>query len=118
MLFWKSDSILKGSVENTIQHVDILPTVLDLIGYEQEFFSFGQSILQGQDLAVSFLKNEYLMITQDGYLVNKDEVYTTYKDKTLKESMPNSPALVNRLKAIKQGFNNSMITNQMSIYEN
>lgn len=118
MLFWKSDSTLKGSVENTSQHIDILPTVLDLIGYEQEFFSFGQSILQGQDLAVSFLKNEYLMITQDGYLVNKDEVYTTYKDKTLKESMPNSPALVNRLKAIKQGFNNSMITNQMSVYEN
>ena len=85
MLFWKSDSTLKGSVENTSQHIDILPTVLDLIGYEQEFFSFGQSILQGQDLAVSFLKNEYLMITQDGYLVNKDEVYTTYKDKTLKE---------------------------------
>ena len=118
MLFWKSESTLKGSVENTSQHIDILPTVLDLIGYEQEFFSFGQSILQGQDLAVSFLKNEYLMITQDGYLVNKDEVYTTYKDKTLKESMPNSPALVNRLKAIKQDFNNSMITNQMSVHEN
>ena len=57
------------------------------------------------------------MITQDGYLVNKDEVYTTYKDKTLKESMPNSTVLVNQLKAIKQGFNNSMITNQMSVYE-
>ena len=51
-------------------------------------------------------------------IVNKDEVYTTYKDKTLKESIPNSPALVNRLKAIKQGFNNSIITNQMSVHEN
>ena len=58
------------------------------------------------------------MITQDEFLVNKDEVYTTYKDKTLKEIIPNSPALINQLKAIKQGFNNSMITNQMSVYEN
>ena len=118
MLFWKSDSTLKGSVENTSQHIDILPTVLDLIGYEQEFFSFGQSILQGQDLAISFLKNEYLIITQDGYLTNKEEVYTSYKDKTLKESMPNSTVLVNQLKAIKQGFNISIITNQMSVHEN
>ena len=118
MLFWKNDCTLKGSVENTSQHIDILAAVMDLIGYEQEFFSFGQSILQGQDLAVSFLKNKYLMITRDGYLVNKDEVYTTYKDKTFKESIPNSPILVNRLKAIKQGFNNSMITNQMSVHEN
>ena len=58
------------------------------------------------------------MITQDEFLVNKDEVYTTYKDKTLKESIPNSPVLVNQLKSIKQAFNNSMITNQMSVYEN
>ena len=58
------------------------------------------------------------MITQDAILVNKDEVYTTYKDKTLKESMPNSPILVNQLKAIKQGFNNSMINNQIKVHEN
>ena len=51
-------------------------------------------------------------------IVNKDEVYTTYKDKTLNESIPNSRILVNRLKAIKQGYNNSMITNQMSVHEN
>ena len=54
MLFWKSDSTLKGSVENTSQHMRHSPTVMDLIGYEQEFFSFGQSILQGQDLAYPF----------------------------------------------------------------
>ncbi len=118
MLFWKSDNTLKGVIDNTCQHIDILPTVMELLGYKKEFFSFGKSILHGQDLALSFLKNEYLMITKDGYLVNKDEVYTTYKDKTLKESIPNSPALVNRLKAIKQGFNNSIITNQMSVHEN
>ena len=118
MLFWKSDNTLKGVIDNTCQHIDILPTVMELLGYKKEFFSFGKSILYGQDLALSFLKNEYLMITKDGYLVNKDEVYTTYKDKTLKDSIPNSPALVNRLKAIKQGFNNSIITNQMSVHEN
>ena len=56
------------------------------------------------------------MITQDAILVNKDEVYTTYKDKTLKESI--SPALVNQLKAIKQGFNNTMINNQIKVHEN
>ena len=58
------------------------------------------------------------MLTNESYLVNKDEVYTTYKDKKFKETIPNNQELVNKLKAIKQSFNNAMITNQMRVNEN
>ena len=118
MLFWKSDNSLKATVENTSQHIDILPTVLDLLEYDQEFFSFGKSILKGQDFAVSFLKNEYLMITNEAFLLNKEEIYTSYQDKTLKDKIPIDQDLVKQLKVIKQSFNNSMITNQMRVNEN
>lgn len=118
MLFWRSDHSIQGKIENTSQHIDILPTVMDILGYEKEFFSFGKSILKQEDWAISFLKNEYLMLTNEAYLVNKDEVYTTYKDKKFKETIPNNQELVNKLKAIKQSFNNAMITNQMRVNEN
>jgi arylsulfatase A-like enzyme len=118
MLFWRSDHSIQGKIENTSQHIDILPTVMDILGYEKEFFSFGKSILKQEDWAISFLKNEYLMLTNEAYLVNKDEVYTTYKDMKFKETIPNNQELVNKLKAIKQSFNNAMITNQMRVNEN
>ena len=118
MLFWRSDHSIQGKIENTSQHIDILPTVMDILGYEKEFFSFGKSILKQEDWAISFLKNEYLMLTNEAYLVNKDEVYTTYKDEKFKETIPNNQELVNKLKAIKQSFNNAMITNQMRVNEN
>jgi hypothetical protein len=35
-----------------------------------------------------------------------------------KETIPNNQELVNKLKAIKQSFNNAMITNQMRVNEN
>ena len=118
MLFWKSDKSLKGQLSNSSQHIDIFPTTMELLGYDKEFFSFGKSILQEQDWAITFLKNEYLMITKDAYLTNRDEVYTLYKDKNLKEKVPQQHELVNRMKAIKQGFNNALITNQMRVNEN
>ncbi len=118
MLFWRSDHSIQGKIENTSQHIDILPTVMDILGYEKEFFSFGKSILKQEDWAISFLKNEYLMLTNEAYVVNKDEVYTTYKDKKFKETIPNNQELVNKLKAIRQSFNNAMITNQMRVNEN
>jgi phosphoglycerol transferase MdoB-like AlkP superfamily enzyme len=118
MLFWKSDKSLKGQLSNSSQHIDIFPTTMELLGYDKEFFSFGKSILQEQDGAITFLKNEYLMITKDAYLTNRDEVYTLYKDKNLKEKVPQQHELVNKMKAIKQGFNNALITNQMRVNEN
>jgi len=117
MLFWKSDNSMKGKIETTSQHIDILPTIMDLLGYEKEFFSFGKSILQKEDWAISYLKNEYLLITQGAYLLNKNEEYRFYKDSNFNEQVPHNQKLVNRLKAIKQTFNNSMITNQMRVNE-
>ncbi len=42
-LFFKPDNSLKSSYDKVFQQSDVLPSVLDLIGYNKPFFSFGKS---------------------------------------------------------------------------
>lgn len=118
MLFWKADKSLSGSIETRSQQIDILPTVLDLLNYNKDFYSFGKSIFNEESWAISFLKNEYLMITDTAFIINKNEDYKIFKDVNFKENMPLNNDLVAKLKSVKQTFNNHMITNQMRVNEN
>ncbi|MBK7818855.1 MAG: LTA synthase family protein [Sphingobacteriaceae bacterium] len=43
VLFFKPDNSLKRSYSKVFQQSDILPSVLDMIGYNKPFFSFGKS---------------------------------------------------------------------------
>ena len=81
------------------------------------FYSFGKSIFDEQSWAISFLKNQYLMINGHSILVNKNEEYILFKDANLKENIVMQDSLVLLLKSIKQTFNNSMVTNQMRVNE-
>lgn len=38
------DSIMKGGTDELVQQIDILPSVLDYLGYNKPFFAFGNSI--------------------------------------------------------------------------
>ncbi|MBS1590222.1 MAG: LTA synthase family protein [Bacteroidetes bacterium] len=41
-----NDSSLKGTTDTICQQIDILPSVLDYLGYDRSFFSFGNSIFR------------------------------------------------------------------------
>ncbi len=43
VLFFKPDNSLKSTYRKVFQQSDILPSVLDIIGYNKAFFSFGKS---------------------------------------------------------------------------
>ena len=116
LLFWKADGSLKGTSNIISQHIDILPSVLDILGYPQTFFSFGKSIYEQKSWAISFHKNHYMLITDSSYIVNNEEVYQTYNDKEFKQKINNQTDHIKLLKAIKQEFNNRVRTNTM--YEN
>jgi phosphoglycerol transferase MdoB-like AlkP superfamily enzyme len=42
-LFFKPDNSMKGTYARVFQQTDVLPSVLDLIGYSKAFFSFGKN---------------------------------------------------------------------------
>lgn len=54
-------------VERVTQHIDILPTVLDLIGYEEPFFSFGQSALREDAPAYGVTARDHLYLLFSEY---------------------------------------------------
>lgn len=45
ILFYKPDGSLKGENTEYAQHIDIFPTILDIIGYDKPFRSWGRSLI-------------------------------------------------------------------------
>lgn len=74
LFFAPGDSSLPGTFSGPAQQLDILPTVLDYLHYDQRFFAFGNSLLRttGMRYAVNenngsyqWLEDDYLLQLQD-----------------------------------------------------
>ena len=58
---------LHGKSDKIAQQIDIMPTVLDLIGYDKPFFAFGSSLFDDNapKFAVNYNEGIYQLITHD-----------------------------------------------------
>lgn len=117
LLIFKGDSSLQDKRENIVQQIDIMPTILELLGYNKPFFAFGKSMLSEESWALSFLQNEYTFITKNGILSNKAEHYKMYSDWEFTQEKEVNEEDLKKLKAIKQSYNQRMINNKL-LYEN
>lgn len=105
-----------------VQHIDILPTILDLVGAEQkERNHLGRSIFDLRDrFAINFLDNRYHLITKD-YLIRYKrggdfEMYSTQDfdlSQNLLEPKAEKEKLENRLKAAIQYFSQGLWDNKL-----
>lgn len=61
------DTALKGTTDTLMQQVDILPSVLDYLGYDKPFFAFGKSIFRPADnrIVINELNNAYQFVWGD-----------------------------------------------------
>lgn len=69
------DSELKGCYEGITQQIDIMPTVLNMVGVDEPFFAFGRDILNENkkpEWSVSY-ENGYQVMTPQGALVIPEE---------------------------------------------
>ena len=96
----------------------MMPTILDLLNYNKDYFSFGKSVLSKKNWAISYLNNEYMFITDSSFIFNKKENYNSFLDLNKKEKIKNNMEEIKLLKAIKQEYNNSLIQNKMDPDEN
>ena len=106
--FLTLDGSLKGKNNVICQQIDILPSVLDILSYDDKFFSFGKSVFSNESWAVSFLKNKYLFIHDEGFMVNEHENYLNYQDVFLKNKSDNheiNKQAKEKLQHIKQAYN-------------
>lgn len=105
-----------------VQHTDILPTILDLVGIQQnERNHLGRSIFEPKDrFAINFIDNRYLYIT-DKYILRhqRDGDYEMYQfsDSVLKNQIADKPEektiLENRFKATIQYFSQGLWDNKL-----
>lgn len=118
ILYFMGDSSLKGSNNSITQQIDIMPTILDLLDYNKEFFSFGKSVFENKNWAISYLNNEYLFIKDSTNIIDRNEKQITYLDRNRKVKTENNKESILLLQAIKQQYNNSLIENKLSTDEN
>jgi arylsulfatase A-like enzyme len=112
-------------VEKTVQQIDILPTILDLLHYDLPYFAFGNAMSANKSTyAISFSGQYYQLIT-DNYCLQFDgekviALFDRQYDKLLKDNLVNKASVNYKkeetlLKAIIQTYNASLIENKMSI---
>lgn len=75
----------QGVNEQLSQHIDIYPTIVDLVGYEQPFRSWGQSLLSPpvQDpYVVDFFGENYFIMDDEHIIISDGEqILGMYKEK-------------------------------------
>ncbi|MEO5569515.1 MAG: LTA synthase family protein [Bacteroidia bacterium] len=124
IIFYQPHSNLKGRSDEVVQHCDILPTVLDLLNYDEPFSAFGNSVFDSTvtHFAANSLSDYYQLITQD-YLLQFDgeknvAMFSNNNDSLMMKnilSVNHSAAEKNSLllKSFIQQFNHAMIHNEI-----
>lgn len=107
------------------QHIDILPTLLDLLNIETTFYSFGNSYFQkSEPESITYLEGTYHYF-RNNYLLtfSNDKARNLYCATTRKRDTPDSLAWYRkesrlyekRLKALIQRYNRDLILNQTTV---
>lgn len=124
MLYYQHNSTLKGRSERITQQIDILPTVLDLLKFDQPYNAFGQSAVDSSltPFAINY-SNELYQYLEGDYMLqfSGDHALSLFdfrKDHLLQNNLLNSQktltdSLVLKVKAIAQRYNQAMIKNAL-----
>lgn len=125
ILFFTPNGDLKGERLQTMQQIDILPTILDYLSYDKPYFSFGTSMLheREEDAFAIIHYNSTFNILYENYLLLFDGEKSTalydYKhDWQLKENLLEKETDVKgkmerKAKAFLQTYNDAMIEDTM-----
>ncbi len=120
---------LLGANSTITQQADILPSVLDLVNFNEKYVSFGNSIFDttSAHFAINYINNTYQLI-KDGYLLQFDGEKTTglyyiIDDRSLKNNLLQSNIKIKGelekfVKALIQTYNQRMIQNKLTDVKN
>ena len=115
LFFYTPDNSLKGQSNVITQHIDIMPSLLDALGYNKPYFSFGESVFYKDSWAIHKNNKRYCLITEKGILNNINENYSTFSDWRLKNRIQNNTDNIKFLKSFKQHYSKSMIYNKLNV---
>ena len=119
-----SDSTISGRFQQVVQQADIMPTVLDLLGYDQPFFSLGVNAFDAtaEHTAIAF-KHDQHQLYKNEKLICFDGEHTTFAFDLEKDSL-NQNNLIHSdisfsdnehfIKAYLQNYSKALLENKMT----
>ncbi len=123
VFYHPGDTTFKGRSQRITQQADIMPSILDYLGYNKPFVSFGKSILSaGPSFAVYYLSGLYKFVKGD-YLLTFDGEHSislqSIKEKNVENLIQKNPALAQsmekELKAIIQQYYTRLKENRLVV---
>jgi phosphoglycerol transferase MdoB-like AlkP superfamily enzyme len=127
LLFFDPGSGLRGVNPKICQQTDILPSVLDYIGYSGALTAFGNSVFDStySGISITYLADSYQIITDSTALIIADdqalELFLYKTDYHATHNLIDNPIYrelvkfkTNLYKSYVQQYNNSLIENSMN----
>ena len=126
LFFYPNSNLLHGRNDKVVGQVDVMPSILDLIGHQQAFFAFGNSVfdsLPGRSSSyignkyihfADYLNESYMLTYQDDEITGIFNLEDQLQITNLLDDVAISEALLNQLKAIIQTYNKALIQNKMT----
>jgi phosphoglycerol transferase MdoB-like AlkP superfamily enzyme len=126
LILFKPGSDLIGLRNRIVQQIDIMPTVLNYLGYEGEYIAFGNDMLSDKNESFAFNTNgniyhlymrDHLLEMNEGSAIG---LYNYKKDALLEKNLISQDTLLkllmqDKLKAIVQTYNSRLLDNNMTI---
>jgi phosphoglycerol transferase MdoB-like AlkP superfamily enzyme len=124
LFFYQPDNALKGTDTKVAQQLDIMPTVLDRLHFNQPFFSFGNNLNDTTQIdkrfAINYFNGFYQYFTDETFIqYNGKDLLGFYNyriDSTLtKNSANDKKPSVKKVQAFMQVYYYDVIHNNMSV---
>lgn len=120
LLYFMPAAIRPERKSEVTQQIDILPTVLDLLGYPKPFFAFGSSVLRQERMPAAVSENSatWLIIGDSCQLRTDGEniLWSAGMNKA-QPSAPAQQALLPVLQAAIQQYNNRLLRHELLLRE-
>jgi arylsulfatase A-like enzyme len=128
IVYYLPNGQLKGSNSMVTQQIDIMPSVLDCLNYPKPYFAFGTSVFDttAEHYALNFNSDTYQLVSADHSLefdgTKITGMYNYINDSLLKNNLVNTEPLLskkleNKLKAVIQTYQQSLIHNTQHLEE-
>ncbi len=127
IFFHPTNSFFRGRNDKIVSQVDIMPSILDLIGYNEPFFAFGKSIFDTLDgVSASYIGDKflffgsyqnahYLLLYQENSVLGIYSLNDKMQTENLMTNLELSKQLEDQLKAMIQTYNHALIKNKMTV---
>lgn len=125
-IMYKPDGSLKGTSDELVEQIDLMPSILGYLNYNKPFVAFGRNIFdpKQEPFVITYASSSYQLLMGDYLYLNdgikENGLYDYKNDKLLANNLigkfPEIEAKMERkLKAIIQQYNNRMIGDKLTV---